>query len=289
MGTVNSFENENQFVSKQTGGELNTDVDVSCLDSENNTYEQMHQINAQTGSSINSETDTINTEDFINLLKSKVSNLTVNSNFTNINNVKDDADTSSEYLTSINFLPSIQNATSQQIGGGDCQDSDIDTIMKVAKEYLHQHGGGDDIDDDDVDDDSDEDLDDSDEDVDSSTSEKKQKPVPKPVKRAGKDSSRSTRSTKRSGKSKMSKRQNRGISALSESISSESIDSEKYRTSPSETFGESDSESSKTETPETPYIKDSDSINTSSINLVSFENPALTTNLKKTQKSKKHK
>ena len=63
-------------------------------------------------------------------------------------------------------------------------------------------------------------------------------------------------------------------------VSSESVDSSEYKTNSVESFGKSESD--------TPYMQ-SDSINTSSINLVSFENPALTTNVKKAKAKSKAK
>lgn len=301
MGTVNSSLNsseiKNQYEHKQVGGKQIIDVDVSCLDSDYNINRQMRHEEFQTGNvgtEAGTETDTVNTEDFINLLKSKISNLTINSNSTNIDKINEDDNTSSEYLSTIHFLPTTQNVSSKQIGGGDYNDNDtdIDTIMRVAKEYLHQHGGGDDDSDEDLDDsdedlddsDEDEDEDDSDEDEDDSNEDEDDKSSSEKSLSSSKKKS-AFKSVKRSEKGKTLKRQQRNANALSDSVSSESIDdSQEYGMSSSETFGGSESSIA-----ETPYVKDSESINTSSINLVSFENPALTTNLKKIKKSKKSK
>jgi hypothetical protein len=219
--------------------------------------------------------ESIGTDEFISLLKKKISGVTNNVDDTtfmnsNAGNTESDADTTeSDYLTSINFISAeeakkMNKSVPKQSGGGD---SDLDTIMKVAKEYFKQNGGGSDVSD------SDEDLDDSDEvsgsddsSVKKSSSEKK--PAPKPVKRA------KASKPKRASTPKRSQKTQRGLNALSESI-----DDEKpaYREGSVESFGSSD----------TAYIEDSASINTSSINLVSFENPALTSNLKKAKKPKK--
>jgi len=87
--------------------------------------------------------------------------------------------------------------------------------------------------------------------------------------------------TKYSTKNRMSDSIN--FNSDSSNISNESVQSDEYQTGSSESFGTSASSEVATKLA-TPYLE-SDSINTSSINLVSFEHPAF--DLKKNNKAKK--
>jgi hypothetical protein len=108
-----------------------------------------------------------------------------------------------------------------------------------------------DDDDDDVDEeeeeDDDEDDDDDDDDDDSDLDDNSSSPIKK--------------------NDKKKKDEQKSQTYMSESINS-NFDSDTYKINSSETFGRS--------TEDTPYLNESSSINTSSLNLVSFENPILT-------------
>lgn len=305
IDTQNSDRND-QNTYKQQGGEL----DLSVLDSENMEYEN-YQAQQEVGTQINmqgvagshlsmqggSQNFDADTENFINVLKNKINQLEQNYNsqsvqqqIQQIQQVQQQAQNSKQTNQSSQQVG--QNNQSSQVGqrqrsltetsddynvfdsdngfmqqGGsqvfDTESdtgSEIDTIMQVAHNYLQQfqqNGGASDSDEEDEDD-SDEDLDDdSDEELD--------------------DSSEDNKKTKRSASASKSK-------LMSESISSESVSSNKYSNDSSESFGQSQTETSASDT---PY--QTESINTSSINLVSFENPSIQTNgAKKGKKNKKY-
>lgn len=264
-GNANNLQN----IASNPNQILNLDLSDLQSDSEND-YDAVKYGGSNNYNNYNSE-DSVRTEDFVNLLKSKIANLpnqtnqlsqTYQTNQTNqlqtINLSLSESDLSdtSVFLSTDRF----NNTNVGQTGGNLNDDTDVDTIMRIAKEYLRQHGGGSE---ETEDSDSDEDLDDSDED--SETDDKKE---PK-------------RSTKKIAKNQSQ----RSINKMSESVSSESVTSNKYKTGSSESFGSS-SALSNTSVSNTPYIE-SESIRTSSINLVSFENPALTTNLKKSKSKSK--
>ena len=274
------------------GNNHGSDLDLSFLDSDGD-YENYQQggnsnLNTNLDSDLNSDTET-----FLNQLKEKISNINVGSNNQNakFSDTSDMSDTSGLSATSENamtdsFLPSRQTA---QTGGSrknkkNETDSDLNGIMDIAREYLKQHGGGSDDSAEEDDEDSDEELDDSDEE-DSESSAKK------PAKRSthSKPSNQSQAQAKSSNQaqahsSKQVQSLNKASKAkqqeLSESISSEQMSSDKYSTDSSESYGSSVSSKS-----ETPYLQESDSVNTSSINLVSFDN----SNVQQAKKSKKSK
>lgn len=204
--------------------------------------------------------DSINTDQFIDLLSSKLSNMSggLNVPSSNVTQTHSNIDADSDAFSDINFITAEEahkRATKSIQNGG--SGTDLDTIMKIAREYLNQNGGGGDDDDSELSD-TDDSLDDSDS---KSSSDIKEKKIEKKTK---KTSEQSGHGKKKSKKSKPSKQK---MNMLSDSINvSDTIES--YRTQSVESFGGSQ------------YV-DSQSINTSSINLVAFENPALTTNIKK--------
>ena len=149
--------------------------------------------------------------------------------------------------------------------------------MKVANEYLKQYGGGSDDSDDDLEDDDSSDSSDDDSNVSPTESSDKKSTSSSSLSSSSSSSSSKTsnkstsistepkRKIKRNHAKKQAKTQiHKPNKLMSDSvISSESINSSSYKKDSSESFGKSS---------DTPYLNGSDSINTSSINLVSFEN-----------------
>jgi len=240
------------------------DIDLSFLDSDSD-----YDDNKIGGSTLDTDTEQLstNTEEFVNLLKSKISSI-------NSKQERSFSETSNFSETS-----PFMTAT-QQIGGKYTDtDYDIDAITNIAKNYLKQYGGAssDNDSDDDLDDSEDsDDSDDDDDDDDDSESSKSSKSPKKEHK--SKRGSGSGKKQHKPQKNHLSKSQ---ILNLSESID-ESTSSQSYRIGSNESFGTST-------VSDTPYKFDTESLNTSSINLVSFENPALTINknLETTNKKKK--
>jgi hypothetical protein len=267
---------------KQTGGnthmqqlqhsDSDSEMSLSFLDSDGD-YNQVKY----GGSSIATE-DTVKTEDFINLLKSKIDNLP--NQTLQLNHQQLLSDTSDMSETSV-FLNNNQTA---QVGGH-LSDTDYQTIARAAREYLrnealYQHGGGSD---DDSDADSDDELDDDDEEE---SSEEKKKPAKRLTKNDKSNAANAVqrgmkKQTKHSTKNRMSDSIN--FNSDSSNISNESVQSDEYQTGSSESFGTSASSEVTTKLA-TPYLE-SDSINTSSINLVSFDHPVF--DLKKNNKARK--
>jgi hypothetical protein len=161
---------------------------------------------------------------------------------------------STEQYLSESFLQNFQLSKQAVQEGGkyfnDSTESSLGTINRVAKEYLGNHGGSSDSDDDDEDlDDSDEDLDDSDEDLDDSDEDLDKKKSKVSNKMAQKYMSESIRSDYSNKYDSESENKNTILNYRMNKINkseSELVDN---------------------------YVQDSDSLNTSSINLVSFENP----------------
>jgi hypothetical protein len=230
--------------------------------------------------------DTVRTEDFVNLLKSKIANLsnqnsqvgngsqlnhTNNLQTLNLSLSESDFSDTSVFLSTDKFA----NSNAGQIGGNVNTETEVDTIMRVARDYLRQHrqhgGGSEDSDEED----SDEELEDSDEDSESEDN--------KAAKRSTKPATNQAKAQAQSQAQAKSDKAQKSLNKMSESVksdtavSSESVSSDEYTTGSSETFGGSSVVSSDSSGSKTPYIE-SESINTSSINLVSFENPALKKN-----------
>jgi len=285
MGNTNSSNSteffENASDENQAGGNAHkqlNDLDLSFLDSEGD-YEQAifgGSINNNYNNYNNSD-ESIRTEDFISLLKSKIDNLNDNADAHQNHKNQQNQHTQNLSLSETSEMSDTSVFLNNNQSGGNLNENetDIQTIMKAAKQYLKQYGGGSD------DESSDDDLDDSDDSDGSDASDTSDKKKKNPVKRATNNDTHA-----RAGKSDITHKQNK-LTQLSDSIqlsdtavSSESIASSEYKTNSSESFGKSESD--------TPYMQ-SDSINTSSINLVSFENPALTTNVKKARSKTKAK
>ena len=214
----------------------------------------------------------------------------------------------------------FKNNSIQDGGDNATSDINVDSIINVAKNYITQKGGKDEDILDEEDDDDDSDLDDEEDDSENKQSSKSKRSnsissksrrsssisskSPK-ARRSSSISSKSRRSSSKSPKARRSKKSKskspkarrpkskspkarrskskskkskRSINYLSDSIASldtDSLvkDSDTYHINSSESFGNSPED--------TPYLNESSSINTSSINLVSFENPVLTKGDKK--------
>jgi hypothetical protein len=253
--TLNLLNNTNDiFKPQQKGGDNTLDVgELDFLYSDTNDKIERPQLTNPI------ESDSVNSEEFLDLLKSKIST----QNNTQQPQKQNLSESSSDI--SINFI-----TAPNQSGGNIDINSDVDTMMNVANEYFKQHGGFDDSDDEKLES-SDDELEDSDKDLDDSDDKlpELEKPVTKnPIKRV--------KAKKITKMKKSPKRVQKSVNAFSDSI-----ESSDYPTSSAESFGQSNTD--------TPYINESDSVNTSSINLVSFENPALATNIRKSKKTKRQK
>ena len=266
----NSKQSTNQQILNQFAGNQNDFFDLSFLDSDEE-YEQdgglfdildsSSDYNEQTGGNKYDTTESYSTDNFINKLKSKLNK--------NNNQFKDNSDTS-PFITNqqggnLNNYSDTSDFSDDNIKlmkGG--YDSELDTIVNVAKEYLNQNGGVrsyDDEDDEDDEEDEDDDLDDSDDEDDIESSS---------ISSADKKKIKPNRSVEKKVKPSRSNVLTKQIKSVSSESVSEDSDSDSYGSS-SESF--------------TNYLPE-DSIDTSSINLVSFENP---TNLKKPKSKSKSK
>lgn len=259
MSNQINYKNNDLLKQSNTHNQLNNkmiDLDLSFLDSESD-----YDDNKIGGSELDTDTEQLstNTEEFVNLLKNKISS------------INSKQETTFSETSNFSATSPFMSANHQSGGNYIDTDYDIDAITNIAQNYLKQYGGASSDDDDDLDD-SDDDLDDSESDS-SGSSDKSKSPKSSESPKKEQKSKRSSKNELKKGKGKgnnyLTKQQ---ILNLSESIaSSESYSSHSYRIGSNETFGtESVSD--------TPYKLDTESLNTESINLVSFENPVLTLN-----------
>jgi len=296
---MNSF--SNNFYNQKSNSKKEIDIDLSFLESEYNLN----------GGNYTDSNISLNTSDFINT-RQTTNNNTNHMNYTNMTETEnmtenmtntsdmnyeynpnysatsdiftknkvlyggfDDATSDISFMVNTNVSATSDNSLNKkynfdndtmtsdsifkhnnQDGGGEIMtEFNLSSIISTAKEYISQKGGKPDIDDDDDDDD---DLDDDDEE---DSSDKKKSDSSSVKKKQSRHNKRSVLKEKAKSKSKSKN--------YSDSIASvEGSETNTYKINSSESFGNSKSD--------TPYMNESSSINTSSINLVSFENPALT-------------